>query len=51
MPASFAFLTAATVASAPALSRMIALAPRAIAVSMSSDCLLASSSWTSDSTS
>ena len=32
MPASLAFCTAATVASAPALSRMMALLPRPIAV-------------------
>ena len=40
MPASLAFCTAATVASAPALSRMIALAPRPIAVSISSRLLV-----------
>src|SRR4051812_45881967 len=44
MPASLAFLTAPIEASAPALSRMIALALREIALSISSLCLFGSSS-------
>ena len=45
MPASLACWTAATVTSAPALSRMIAAALREIAVSNAWLCLVGSSSW------
>lgn len=45
MPTSTALRAAPSVESAPALSTMMAAAFFEIAVSMSSDCLLTSSSW------
>ena len=45
MPASTAFCTGPMEASAPALSRMIALASEEMAESISCDCLFGSSSW------